>query len=100
MNDVAFCGRRELPVELAVVIPTLNERANVAALVDRLEGALSGIRWEAVFVDDDSPDGTTDLVRNSDSNKAISAAFNGSGVAACPLPASKVFSRARLRSSR
>jgi dolichol-phosphate mannosyltransferase len=63
MNDVAFCGRRELPVELAVVIPTLNERENVAALVDRLEGALSGIRWEAVFVDDDSPDGTADLVR-------------------------------------
>ena len=63
MNDVAFCGRRELPVELAVVIPTLNERENIAALVDRLEGALSGIRWEAVFVDDDSPDGTADLVR-------------------------------------
>jgi dolichol-phosphate mannosyltransferase len=63
MNDVAFCGRRELPVELAVVIPTLNERENVAALVDRLERALSGIRWEAVFVDDDSPDGTADLVR-------------------------------------
>jgi len=39
MNDVAFCGRKELPVELAVVIPTLNERENVAALVDRLEGA-------------------------------------------------------------
>src|SRR5271169_2676752 len=63
MNDVAFCGREELPVELAVVIPTLNERENIAALVDRLEGALSGIRWEAVFVDDDSPDGTADLVR-------------------------------------
>ena len=50
-------------MELAVVIPTLNERENVAALVDRLERALSGIRWEAVFVDDDSPDGTADLVR-------------------------------------
>jgi dolichol-phosphate mannosyltransferase len=41
----------------------LNERENVAALVDRLEGALSGVRWEAVFVDDDSPDGTADLLR-------------------------------------
>jgi len=71
MNDFANCGREEasasnlgpLPIELAVVIPTLNERENVAALVDRLETALAGIRWEAVFVDDDSPDGTADLVR-------------------------------------
>jgi dolichol-phosphate mannosyltransferase len=71
MSDLAHCGRQALlasrsavgPVELAVVIPTLNERENVAALVDRLEIALAGIRWEAVFVDDDSPDGTADLVR-------------------------------------
>ena len=52
-----------VPIELAVVIPTLNERDNVAALVDRLDTALAGIRWEAVFVDDDSSDGTADLVR-------------------------------------
>jgi dolichol-phosphate mannosyltransferase len=52
-----------VPIELAVVIPTLNERDNVAALVDRLGAVLAGIRWEAVFVDDDSPDGTADLVR-------------------------------------
>jgi dolichol-phosphate mannosyltransferase len=36
---------------------------NVAALVDRLRTALAGIRWEGVFVDDDSPDGNADLVR-------------------------------------
>jgi dolichol-phosphate mannosyltransferase len=43
---------------LTVVIPTFNERANVRPLVARLEAALDGIDWEAVFVDDDSPDGT------------------------------------------
>jgi dolichol-phosphate mannosyltransferase len=52
-----------LPAEMAVVIPTLNERDNVAVLVYRLNAALSGIRWEAIFVDDDSDDGTADLVR-------------------------------------
>jgi dolichol-phosphate mannosyltransferase len=49
--------------ELAVVIPVLNECGNVALMVERLTRALAGIRWEAIFVDDDSPDGTADLVR-------------------------------------
>jgi dolichol-phosphate mannosyltransferase len=49
--------------ELAVVIPTLNERDNVPILVERLNQVLAGIAWEAIFVDDDSPDGTADAVR-------------------------------------
>ena len=44
--------------ELTVVVPCYNERPNVAPLVARLDAALAGIAWEAVFVDDDSPDGT------------------------------------------
>ena len=71
MSDLTDCGGQTVlappaapvPPELAVVIPTLNERENILALVERLEAALAGIRWEAVFVDDDSPDGTADLVR-------------------------------------
>ena len=49
--------------ELAVVIPVLNECDNVALMVERLTRGLAGIRWEAIFVDDDSPDGTADVVR-------------------------------------
>jgi dolichol-phosphate mannosyltransferase len=49
--------------ELAVVIPTLNERKNVPLLVERLNQVLAGVKWEAIFVDDDSPDGTADVVR-------------------------------------
>src|SRR5437763_408777 len=49
--------------ELAVVIPTLNERDNVPLLVERLNNVLAGLAWEAIFVDDDSPDGTADVVR-------------------------------------
>ena len=47
--------------ELAIVIPTLNERSNVKVLVSRLEAALRSIDWEVIFVDDDSPDGTWDV---------------------------------------
>lgn len=50
-------------LELTVVIPTFNEVDNVAPLLTSLNAALVGIVWEAVFVDDDSPDGTADRVR-------------------------------------
>src|ERR1700761_7953161 len=49
-------------LDLAVVIPTFKERGNIRELVRRLDVALAGLNWEVVFVDDDSPDGTADLV--------------------------------------
>lgn len=52
------------PLELAVVIPTFNEAANVQTLLERLSLVLAGINWEAIFVDDNSPDGTAELVRS------------------------------------
>lgn len=49
--------------ELSVVVPTFNERDNVVPLLGSLSRALQGIDYEVIFVDDDSPDGTADLVR-------------------------------------
>ena len=69
---MAIAGRQPLPVasppspglvELSVIVPTYNERGNVAPLVTRLEATLAGVAWEAVFVDDDSPDGTAREVK-------------------------------------
>jgi dolichol-phosphate mannosyltransferase len=51
-----------MPV-LSVVVPTFNERDNVTALYRKLDATLKGIAWEVVFVDDNSPDGTWDVVR-------------------------------------
>ena len=48
---------------LAIVIPTYREAANVPKLVALLEAALEGRAWEAIFVDDNSPDGTADVAR-------------------------------------
>jgi dolichol-phosphate mannosyltransferase len=52
------------PAELTVVIPCYNERRNVAPMVERLAATLEGIAWEALFVDDNSPDGTADAARD------------------------------------
>jgi len=49
--------------ELSVIVPTFKERGNVAELVRRLDAALAGIAWEAIFVDDNSPDGTAAAVK-------------------------------------
>src|SRR5665213_2588387 len=49
--------------ELSIVIPTYKECGNVAELVRRLDGALAGIAREAIYVDDNSPDGTAQAVK-------------------------------------
>jgi dolichol-phosphate mannosyltransferase len=52
-----------MPLQLAIILPTYNERANLRPLVARMDAALSGISWEAIYVDDNSPDGTADETR-------------------------------------
>src|SRR5215813_1696441 len=49
--------------ELSIIIPTYNERDNVHEVVARLGRVLRSVSWEVVFVDDNSPDGTSELVR-------------------------------------
>ena len=49
--------------EITIVVPTLNERANIPILVARLQRLLAGVDWEIVFVDDNSADGTAAVAR-------------------------------------
>ncbi|MEM6909607.1 MAG: glycosyltransferase family 2 protein [Pseudomonadota bacterium] len=58
-------SNRKLPVtlELAIILPTLNERGNLAPLVERIESVLGQDGWEVLIVDDDSKDGTADEAR-------------------------------------
>ena len=68
MNDTSQLGTEALSQaaglpQLSVVVPTFNERDNVTVLYRRLDATLAGIPWEVVFVDDNSPDGTWEVVR-------------------------------------
>jgi dolichol-phosphate mannosyltransferase len=49
--------------ELTVIIPTLNERCNIEPLIELLDAVLETVSWEVIFVDDDSPDGTAERIR-------------------------------------
>jgi len=51
--------------KFALVIPTLNEAGNIPTLIDRTRAALSRlpIEYEILIVDDDSQDGTADVVQ-------------------------------------
>ena len=49
--------------ELAVIVPSYNERDNVPVLYDRVSAALKGVPFEFIVVDDNSPDGTAAVVK-------------------------------------
>jgi len=68
MNDAIQPGPVNPPQaagfpQLSVIVPTFNERDNVTTLFRRLEAALAGTAFEVIFVDDNSPDGTWEVVR-------------------------------------
>ena len=46
---------------IAVVVPTYNERDNILAFYKAASSALAELDWQIIFVDDNSPDGTTSV---------------------------------------
>jgi dolichol-phosphate mannosyltransferase len=51
------------PPELAVIVPSYNERDNVGLLYEKVTKALDGVPFEFIVVDDNSPDGTAGVVK-------------------------------------
>jgi len=49
--------------EISIVVPTFSESENIAQLHERIAACLANLNWELIVVDDDSPDGTADIVR-------------------------------------
>lgn len=62
MTDATFSAATR-PLALAIVLPTLNERDNIAPLVERIEAGLGREGWEVLVVDDNSSDGTAEEAR-------------------------------------
>ncbi|MGY8815793.1 MAG: glycosyltransferase [Gammaproteobacteria bacterium] len=57
-----------MSTELSIIVPTFNERENIQPFVNAIKNVLKNINWELIFVDDDSPDGTSSLVRELANN--------------------------------
>lgn len=58
LSPVGLGHQPDRKPQISIVAPTYNERQNVRPLVQAIGVALGSIRWEMIFVDDDSPDGT------------------------------------------
>ncbi len=82
-TDLTFVSLQPA-VELAVVIPTFEERDNILLVLRRLAEALESVRYEVIFVDDDSPDGTAAHIRTiarTDSKVRVIQRINRRGLA-------------------
>ncbi len=57
-------GSKPMTLDLAIILPTLNERGNLGPLVERIDHAIgTAAAWEVIIVDDNSKDGTADEAR-------------------------------------
>ncbi len=65
IESIAFATFIRRKEKLGLVIPTLCEAENIGGLIHQVQEVLDplGIRYEILVVDDDSPDGTGDVVR-------------------------------------
>ena len=52
-----------MTIDLSIIIVTYNSAAHIAACLSSLPAALEGIAYEVIAVDNDSKDGTADVVR-------------------------------------
>jgi dolichol-phosphate mannosyltransferase len=58
-------------MKLSIIIPILNEKHNIEKLIKLIFRSLKGLVYEIIFVDDNSLDGTFDLIKKI-KNKKIS----------------------------
>lgn len=57
--------------KISIIIPTYNEKENIGKLIPVISKTLEGYNYEMVVVDDDSPDGTAEIVEGLSSKYPI-----------------------------
>ena len=72
--------------KVSIILPTYNERENITELIDAIHDTLKNCEfdYEMVVVDDNSPDGTADAVRQQfgdDTHVALYVRVEGRGLA-------------------
>ena len=55
---------------LSIVIPTYNEKDNIFKILEKLKKVLKSITHEIIFVDDNSPDGTSAVIKDCIKNSS------------------------------
>jgi dolichol-phosphate mannosyltransferase len=68
IDSVDIYNQQLAPASVIVVVPTYNERENIASVLKALE--LQGLGVDVMVVDDGSPDGTADLAAQESANVA------------------------------
>ena len=56
----AKAGQAEAEIEISILVPVMNEAGNIRPLIDEICAALSGRRFEIIYVDDASTDESGD----------------------------------------
>jgi dolichol-phosphate mannosyltransferase len=63
---------------ISIIIPTYNERENITPLVERLSRTLAGHNFEILIIDDNSKDGTIDVVADLSTKYPVKAIVRAS----------------------
>jgi dolichol-phosphate mannosyltransferase len=91
-NETTTADRRRSPV-VSIISPTYNEALNVGPLIDGLHAALVDVAHEVIIVDDDSPDGTWEIVEAlaaTDARVRVIRRFGESGLSSAVLAGMEV----------
>ncbi len=60
---------------LSVIVTVYNELENIRPLIDRINGALNGMEYEIIYVDDGSTDGTVKELKSIDDPRLVVVEF-------------------------